>query len=133
MDRDDGFRVLCFILTRVSYIMSEKTYYTYILASEKNGTLYVGVTSDLEKRIVEHKTKTFKGFTEKYDVNMLVYCDISNDVHEAIAREKQLKKWNRKWKLDLIEKSNPEWKDLSEDWFDWKFKGKELCRNNLPN
>lgn len=101
--------------------MFQKTYYTYILASKKNGTLYIGITSDLEKRIVEHKTKTFKGFTEKYDVNMLVYFEIFSDVYDAIAREKQLKKWNRKWKIELIEKTNPTWEDLARSWFDWNF------------
>jgi putative endonuclease len=102
--------------------MSQKTYYIYILASKRNGTLYIGVTNDLERRIVEHKTKMFEGFTEKYDVNMLVYFEDFGDVDLAIVREKQIKKWNRKWKLRLIEKFNPEWKDLSRNWFDWNFK-----------
>ncbi len=101
--------------------MSKKNYYTYILASKKNGTLYVGITSDLEKRIVEHKTKMLGGFTEKYDVNMLVYFEETDDVGYAIAREKQIKKWNRQWKFNLIKKTNPDWKDLAKDWFDWDF------------
>ena len=104
--------------------MSQKTYYTYILANKRNGTLYVGITSDLEKRIVQHKTKMFEGFTEKYDVNRLVYFETTDDVGYAIAREKKIKRWNRKWKLELIEKMNPEWEDLAKDWFDWGFKNK---------
>ena len=98
-----------------------KTYYTYILASKRNGTLYVGVTSNLEQRIAQHKTKMLDGFTEKYGVNMLVYFETTDDVGYAIYREKLIKRWNRKWKLELIEKMNPEWKDLAKDWFDWEF------------
>lgn len=93
-----------------------KRYYVYILASKKNGTLYIGVTNDLQRRIWEHKNNQIKGFTSKYKVNILVYCEEFNDINLAIAREKQLKKWNRKWKTDLIEKNNYEWKDLSKTW-----------------
>ena len=93
-----------------------KNYYTYILASKRNGTLYVGVTSDLVRRVCEHKNHMIKGFTERYNVNMLVYFEQTADIREALQREKQLKKWNRKWKLELIEKFNPEWGDLSKDW-----------------
>ncbi len=89
-----------------------KQYYVYILASKRNGTLYVGVTSDLRKRVHEHKENLAEGFTEKYDIHSLVYYEAYADVVDAIAREKQLKNWNRKWKLELIEKENPEWKDL---------------------
>ncbi|MDX9822406.1 MAG: GIY-YIG nuclease family protein [Syntrophales bacterium] len=89
-----------------------KQYYVYILASKRNGTLYVGVTSDLTKRVYEHKKNLAEGFTEKYDVHSLVYYEAYGDAVDAIAREKQLKKWNRKWKLELIEKKNPKWKDL---------------------
>lgn len=89
-----------------------KQYYVYILASRRNGTLYVGVTSDLLRRVSEHKSKTVDGFTKKYEVVHLVYFELSGDINTAIYREKQLKKWQRKWKLDLIEKNNPEWKDL---------------------
>ena len=89
-----------------------KQYYVYILASRKNGTLYIGVTNDLRKRVYEHKEKLVEGFTEKYDVHNLVYYEAYCDVVDAIAREKQLKKWNRKWKLQLIEGKNSEWKDL---------------------
>ncbi|MCB9210889.1 MAG: GIY-YIG nuclease family protein [Ignavibacteriales bacterium] len=93
-----------------------KTYHVYILASERNGTLYIGITSSLAKRIYEHKNKLIEGFTKKYDVNNLVYYEETSDVNSAIAREKQLKKWNRRWKLELIEKQNPNWIDLAEDW-----------------
>ena len=89
-----------------------KYYYVYILASERNGTLYIGVTSDLVKRIWEHKSKIVDGFTKKYDVTTLVYYEQYSDPVNALKREKRLKKYRRKWKLDLIEKHNPEWKDL---------------------
>ena len=93
----------------------KKNFYVYILASQRNGTLYVGVTSDLIKRSWEHKNKLVQGFTEKYDVNKLVYYEQCMSAEDALRREKRLKKYNRKWKLDLIEKVNPEWKDLYED------------------
>lgn len=93
----------------------EKTYYVYILASRRNGTLYTGITSDLVKRVWEHKNKFVQGFTYKYDVNKLVYYEEYNHVYEAIQREKRLKEWQRKWKLDLIEKNNPYWDDLYND------------------
>jgi putative endonuclease len=87
-------------------------YYVYILASKRNGTLYIGVTNDLTKRVYEHKNKLVEGFTRKYDVRMLVYYEETSNVESAIIREKQLKKWNRKWKVDLIEQTNPDWNDL---------------------
>ena len=87
-------------------------YYVYILASNKNGTLYIGVTSDLVKRIYEHKNELAEGFTKQYSVHNLVYFETTESVESAIAREKQLKKWNRAWKIRLIEKTNPEWRDL---------------------
>ena len=93
----------------------EKNFYVYILASRRNGTLYVGVTSDLIKRVWEHKHKVVEGFTERYDVNKLVYYEQFPDVEHAIRREKRFKKYNRKWKTDLIEKVNPGWEDLYED------------------
>ena len=93
----------------------EKSYYVYILASRRNGTLYIGVTSELIKRIWEHKNKLVQGFTEKYDVDKLVYYEQFNDAEYAIRREKRLKKYNRKWKTDIIEKLNPDWKDLYEE------------------
>ena len=84
----------------------------YILASKRYGTLYVGVTADLLHRVEDHKSGAVEGFTKKYNVHMLVYYEEHQYIEEAIAREKQLKKWNRDWKIELIEKDNPEWKDL---------------------
>ncbi len=84
----------------------------YILANERNGTLYTGVTSDLVKRIWEHKNNLVEGFTEKYDVHMLVWFEQHETMESAISREKAIKAWKRAWKLELIEKSNPEWEDL---------------------
>ena len=86
--------------------------YIYILASRRNGTLYIGVTSNLIKRIHEHRTEYVEGFSKRYHVHRLVYYEVCQSVTSAIGREKQLKKWNRQWKLELIEKSNPEWNDL---------------------
>ena len=96
--------------------MTDKKYYVYILTNKRNGTLYVGVTNDLERRIFEHKNKIIKGFTEKYNIDKLVYYEETNDITEATLREKKLKKWNRKWKLELIEKENKNWNDLSKNW-----------------
>ena len=93
----------------------DKQYYVYILFSQKNGTLYVGVTSDLVKRVWQHKNKFVKGFTQKYNVNKLGYYEFSNDINAAIAREKQIKGGSRKAKLDLIEIMNPNWNDLYYD------------------
>lgn len=90
----------------------EKQYYVYMLASKERGTLYIGVTSDLVKRIWEHKNKVVEGFTEKYDVDQLVYYNVFNDVEEAIKHEKRLKKYKRDWKINLIERQNPHWDDL---------------------
>ena len=87
----------------------------YLLASAKNGTLYVGVTSNLVKRIYEHKHDMADGFTKKYGVKMLVWFDMTSDITAAITREKQIKIWNRLWKLRLIEARNPEWRDLYAD------------------
>ena len=92
-----------------------KRYYVYIMASKRNGTLYIGVTNDLVRRVYEHKNKLVKGFTAKYNVNQLVYFESTPEIESAILREKQLKKWKRKWKLELIEKMNPGWKDLYEE------------------
>jgi putative endonuclease len=93
----------------------EKQYYVYILAKARNSTFYVGITSDLLKRISEHKNKVADGFTKKYNITNLVYYEIFNDPENAIAREKRLKKWNRTWKMRVIEEMNPDWKDLYED------------------
>ncbi len=84
----------------------------YILASKRNGTLYTGVTSDLVKRVWEHKSDLVQGFTRRYGVHMLVYFELHDTMLAAIQREKQIKKWNRSWKLELIEKVNPQWRDL---------------------
>jgi putative endonuclease len=89
--------------------------YVYIMASEKNGTLYIGVTNDLLKRVYEHKNNFADGFTKKYGVHTLVYFEQTDDPESAILREKRLKKWNRRWKIRLIEEKNPGWKDLYED------------------
>ncbi len=90
-----------------------KNFYVYILCSRKNGTLYIGVTNDLNRRIQIHKKKLNSGFTKRYGVDRLVYYEIFESIVDAIRREKQLKKWNRLWKIQLIEKINPSWKDLS--------------------
>lgn len=92
--------------------MDDRQYYVYILASYKRGTLYIGVTNNLLGRAYQHKNKLVKGFTAKYKVHQLVYFEIFEDIYEAISREKQLKKWNRAWKIELIEKNNPNWEDL---------------------
>ena len=89
-----------------------KNYYVYILANQRNGTLYVGVTSDLVRRIWEHKNKIHPGFTSKYNITKLVYYETHHDIKHAIHREKRLKEWRRKWKIHLIDKSNPYWNDL---------------------
>jgi len=91
------------------------SYYVYILASKRNGTLYIGVTNDLLRRITEHKSGQYDGFTKKYKVNQLVFFEDTNDVDVAITREKQLKKWKRAWKLRIIEEHNPDWRDLYSD------------------
>jgi putative endonuclease len=92
--------------------MSEQ-FFVYILANRKHGTLYVGVTNDVTRRVHQHKAKVVKGFTTRYGVDKPVYFEIFDDPLNAIAREKQLKKWNREWKLQLIENNNPGWIDLS--------------------
>ncbi len=93
----------------------EKNSYVYILASARYGTLYIGVTSDLVKRVWEHKEGTADGFTKKHGVKQLVWFEVHEEMLSAIAREKQLKKWNRSWKIELIQKENPYWRDLYED------------------
>lgn len=88
------------------------TYYVYILASYKNGTLYIGVTNDLKRRVWEHKHELVKGFTKEYGIHSLVYYEQTEDIEAAIIREKQIKAWKRHWKLKLIHSFNPEWEDL---------------------
>jgi putative endonuclease len=92
-----------------------KNYFVYILANKRNGTLYIGVTNDLVRRMYEHNNSIVDGFTKKYNIKILVYYEMTENIMSAIEREKNLKRWNRKWKLDLIEKENPEWKDLTFD------------------
>jgi putative endonuclease len=94
-----------------------KIYYVYIMASS-SGTLYTGVTDDLERRVFEHKNKLIPGFSSKYNINRLVYYEETGDVQAAIYREKQIKSWRRNKKLDLIKSSNPKWQDLSEGWYE---------------
>jgi putative endonuclease len=89
--------------------------YLYILASRRNGTLYVGVTSDLVKRIEEHRQKLVDGFTKKYGITTLVYFETFEDIRDAIIRERQIKEWKRTWKTELIQSVNPYWRDLYED------------------
>ena len=91
---------------------SEKNFWVYIVASVKNGTLYIGVTSDLIKRIWQHKNKVFEDFTADYGVDRLIWFEQHTSAESAITREKLLKKWNRSWKIELIEKTNPRWQDL---------------------
>ena len=90
----------------------EHYYFVYLLASKKNGTLYIGVTNHLIKRVYEHKNNLVEGFTKRYGIHNLVYYEQFRQIDDAINREKCLKKWNRQWKIDLIEKMNPEWEDL---------------------
>ncbi|OGH93702.1 MAG: hypothetical protein A2538_02335 [Candidatus Magasanikbacteria bacterium RIFOXYD2_FULL_41_14] len=95
--------------------MLERRYYVYILASQKNGTLYIGLTNNLVKRIYQHKNNLIAGFTKKYNVHQLVYYEEYDNINIAISREKQMKKWERKWKLELIEKDNLLWRDLYKE------------------
>src|SRR5258707_1844349 len=94
------------------------TYYVYILTNQRNFVLYTGVTSNLEQRVFEHKTKFYEGFTAKYNCDKLIYFQEFSDIEEAIHREKQVKRYKRAWKEDLINSMNPSWKDLSEGWFE---------------
>ena len=93
----------------------EKNFCVYLLASGRNGTLYVGVTSDLPKRAWEHRNKAVEGFTKAHGVDKLVWFEQFTDAQTAICREKQLKQWRRQWKLELIERTNPYWRDLYDD------------------
>jgi putative endonuclease len=95
-----------------------KYYYVYILASKKDGVLYIGITNNLVRRIWEHRHSRLQSFTKKYYVFKLVYYETFEDINEAIYREKCIKRWKRAWKIRLIEKENPEWKNLHDDFFD---------------
>jgi putative endonuclease len=101
--------------TQVTSAPMSKTYYVYILASKRNGTLYVGVTNDLDRRVREHKEGLVPGFTKTHGVKRLVYFEMFADIHDAIARETRLKKYKREWKINLIQEKNVEWRDLAED------------------
>ncbi len=92
-----------------------KEYYVYIMAS-RSRVLYVGVTSDLQRRVAQHQQKVVEGFTQRYNVTRLMYYEVTNDVRVALNREKEIKGWLRKKKIALIESLNPQWRDLSEDW-----------------
>ncbi|MEO9870249.1 GIY-YIG nuclease family protein [Ekhidna sp.] len=97
--------------------MPYKEYYVYILTNYSKTVLYTGMTNDIERRIFEHKQKLDpKSFTRKYQVDQLMWFETHNDVNEAIKREKLIKKWKRQWKVELIEKENPKWEDLSKNW-----------------
>ena len=95
--------------------MINKSYWVYILSFQRNGTLYIEITNNLVKRIWEHKNKKVDGFTKKYEIHHLVYYEQYNNPESAITREKQIKKWNRLWKIRIIEEKNPEWKDLYQE------------------
>lgn len=96
-------------------VMDVRESYVYILANKPNGILYIGSTSDLKKRIARHRNESLAGFTKKYHVHNLVYYEHALNSGEALKREMKLKRWKRKWKIELIEKVNPEWKDLYEE------------------
>jgi putative endonuclease len=93
-----------------------RSYYVYLLTNWNNKVMYVGVTNDLERRIYEHKQKLVAGFTEKYNVKKLVYFEVTEDVNAAITREKEIKKWRREKKNNLVNRVNPDWEDLSLEW-----------------
>lgn len=92
-----------------------RSYFIYILASKRNGTLYIGITSNLIKRVWEHKNNLVEGFTKQYNIHILVYFEETSDVESAILKEKKLKNWHRDWKINLINSFNPNWKDLYQD------------------
>ena len=92
-----------------------RDFFVYILASKRNGTLYIGITNNLARRIYEHKSGTVDGFTRKYNVHNLVYFEKTSDINAALEREKTMKRWKRQWKIELIEQNNPDWRDLYEE------------------
>jgi putative endonuclease len=98
----------------IGWFTTIMSYYVYIIASRKDGAIYVGVTNDIVRRIYEHRIKAVPGFTSRFNITRLVWFEIYDDPISAISREKELKKWKRSWKVQLIEKDNPEWKDLYE-------------------
>jgi putative endonuclease len=96
---------------------ADRQYYVYIMTN-RSGTLYTGVTNNIKQRVHQHKNKLIEGFTRKYNINRLLHVETFSDVYSAIAREKTIKGWLRKKKIELIDGANPDWKDLSEDWYD---------------
>ncbi|TDQ27577.1 MULTISPECIES: GIY-YIG nuclease family protein [Tenacibaculum] len=92
-------------------------YYIYIITNKKDGVLYIGVTNNLERRIFEHKNKLIKGFSSKYNLDKLIYFEEHQFIEEAIKREKNMKKWKRAWKINLVVKENPNWDDLAKNWY----------------
>jgi putative endonuclease len=106
--------ILVNLAANLGVVRDMKQPVVYILASKPNGTLYVGVTTDLARRVDAHRSGVVGGFTKKYGIERLVYFELHDDILEAIQREKRLKKWNRAWKIELIEKTNPDWSDLSD-------------------
>jgi putative endonuclease len=109
-----------------------RTYCTYILGS-LSGTLYIGMTGNLRKRIFQHKFHMIEGFTDNYEVERLLYCELFGDVHRAIAREKQLKGWRRSKKVALIESQNPHWRDLAREWYPWMTSSGEFKPQSWQN
>ena len=106
------------IITKTLFLNKKPmaNFYVYFVTNKKDGTLYTGLSNELERRIPEHKNKVIKGFTAKYNLDKLVYFEEYETYSEAFVRERRLKRWKRQWKFELIEKMNPEWKDLAEDW-----------------
>ncbi len=96
--------------------MGTRDYYVYLLTN-RSGTLYTGVTNDLERRMYEHKNKLVEGFTKRYNIDMLAYYEVTSDIGEALTRERQIKAWRRSKRVALIESTNPQWRDLSDGWF----------------
>lgn len=99
-------------------MFKERTYYVYLLTNKNHNVMYVGVTNNLLRRVYEHKCHLIDGFTKKYNVTQLVYFEETNDINAALAREKQIKKWRREKKNNLVSTINPEWQDLSKDWYE---------------
>jgi len=95
-------------------LKNDEQYFVYILTNKYNNVMYIGVTNNLVRRMFEHKNKLADGFTKKYNLNKLVYYEVSEDIETAIKREKQIKNWHRDWKMNLINQVNPEWQDLSQ-------------------
>jgi putative endonuclease len=95
--------------------MLTRSYFVYLLASRRNGTLYVGITGDLKRRVWEHRQDLVEGFTKKYGVKLLVWYEHTESIESAIVREKQIKMWNRDWKIQLIESANPDWRDIYDE------------------